>query len=286
MKRVILKLVSVQYTGQSVGEEIHIEIKVRDKFYSSDKIIKPNTTLPIDEPIIEFEIPSETFEENVNIKIVEDDLIFDDVGDTNGTIQVDSNKTEPQEFKFEVKVQEMRTTLRKATAIFIVTLEANQVKRIPAVDSPKWTGNFNDDTETIILSRLIFGEASGEPHEAKEWVAWSVINRMEAKSWWPKTIHEVVLQKEQYDPFKPTDLNYPKIIDPFNFSGSNKITKKSWYECCKIAETVILRKTANPTKATHFHGVGVTKKWYEKNIVPHGKFIKKIGKTYFYWSPN
>jgi hypothetical protein len=167
-----------------------------------------------------------------------------------------------------------------------VEISRKNLGEIPTVDNPKWTGDFNDDTDEIILARLIFGEARGEPREAKEWVAWSVINRIEAKSWWPKTIHGVILQKYQYDPIKPTDKNYLKIIDPLGFVGSDKISRASWRECYKIAEDVISRKTINPTKATHFHGAGVTKKWYEKNIVPHGKFIKKIGNTYFYWSPN
>jgi len=34
------------------------------------------------------------------------------------------------------------------------------------------------------------------------------------------------------------------------------------------------------------NGKGVTRKWFEKNVVPNGKFLKKIGDTYFYWSPN
>ena len=68
-------------------------------------------------------------------------------------------------------------------------------KRIPTVDDPLWTGDFRDDTEKMILARLIFGEANNEPEEAKVWVAWSVINRTKADSWWPKTIKEVILQK-------------------------------------------------------------------------------------------
>ncbi|MDO8659272.1 MAG: cell wall hydrolase [Candidatus Parcubacteria bacterium] len=168
----------------------------------------------------------------------------------------------------------------------VFNLGVDKFIRIPSVNYPEWTGNFNDDSDEIILARLIFGEASGEPHETKEWIAWSVINRIEAKSWWPKTIRQVILQKSQYDPFKLTDKNYPKIINPLNFIGSDAITEKSWHECYKIAETVVLRKIVNPTKATHFHGIGVTKEWYEKNIVPKGTFLKKIGNTYFYWSPN
>ena len=94
------------------------------------------------------------------------------------------------------------------------------------------------------------------------------------------------MQEKQYDPFKPTDLNYPKIINPLGFSGSNKASEISWRECYKIAEEVVSRKVINPTEATHFHGIGITKREYENRVVPNGRFIKKIGNTYFYWSPN
>lgn len=160
------------------------------------------------------------------------------------------------------------------------------VKKTPTVDSPEWTGDFLDDPEEMILSRLIFGEANGEPREAKEWVGWSVINRTKAKSWWPDTIHGVILQVGQYDPFKTNDGNYKKIINPLNYDEVSKTDKENWYECYEIANNIITNNTVNPTEATHFHGVGVTEDWFQKNIVPKGRFIRKIGRTYFYWSPN
>ncbi len=159
-------------------------------------------------------------------------------------------------------------------------------QRIPTVDNPEWTGDFRDDTDEILLARLILGETSDEPREAKVWVAWSVINRTMAGSWWPKSIKEVILQKNQYDPIKPTSPVYKKIINPLNYDGVGVADKKSWYECYEIAQGVISGKINSPTKATHFFGVGVTREWFEKNIVPNGKFLKKIGNTYFYWSPN
>ncbi len=165
-------------------------------------------------------------------------------------------------------------------------IQSDTNKRIPTADNPLWTGNFNDDPEEIILARLIFGEARNQPDEAKKWVGWSVINRIEAKSWWPNTAHEVILQEGQYDPFKIKDSNFLKIIDPFGFKGSNDQTKKAWYKCYQIAKNIVARETINPTRATHFHGVGITQEWFEKNVIPQGKFIKKIGDTYFYWSPN
>lgn len=138
----------------------------------------------------------------------------------------------------------------------------------------------------MLLARLIFGEVNNEPREAKVWAAYSVINRTKANSWWPETIKEVILQKGQYDPIKSANDIYKKIINPLGYKGVGLADKKSWYECYEIASDVISGKISNPTTATHFFGVGVTRDWFEKNIVPKGKFLKKIGRTYFYWSPN
>lgn len=85
---------------------------------------------------------------------------------------------------------------------------------------------------------------------------------------------------------KPASPVYGKIIDPLNYDGVGMADKKSWYECYEIAGDVISGEIINPTTATHFFGIGVTSDWFEKNVVPKGKFLKKIGNTYFYWSPN
>lgn len=155
--------------------------------------------------------------------------------------------------------------------------------RKPTKDDPKWTGDFSDDSEQILLARLIFGEARGEPDEARIWIAGAVLNRVSAKVW-RDTIHQVILQPKQYDPFKKTDKNYPIIIDPLK--NADQETTEIWYRCYDIAEDIISRKLPNPTEATHFHGKGITREEFEKEIVPHGRFLRKIGKTYFYWSPN
>ncbi|MFH1838209.1 MAG: cell wall hydrolase [Candidatus Kuenenbacteria bacterium] len=164
-----------------------------------------------------------------------------------------------------------------------INLKIEEPKKIPTVDDPKWTGNFKDDPEEILLTRLVFGEARNQPQEAKIWITWSVINRIEAKAW-PNTLYEVILQPKQYDPFKPTDLNYSKIIDPLREADFQTI--QSWKECYKIAKIAVNKEIENPTLATHFHGIGVSMEWFEKNVVPNGNFLKKIGDTYFYWSPN
>lgn len=177
-----------------------------------------------------------------------------------------------------------RKPILKSVSIFLEKKEDD--KRIPTADNPEWTGNFYDDSEAIILARLIFGEANNQPREAKVWVGWSVINRIKAKSWWPNNIHDVILQTGQYDPFKSSDFNFSKIINPIGFVGQSEMDKKSWFECYEIAEKIVLGKMDNPTEATHFHGIGVTRDWFEKQVVPKGRFLKKIGDTYFYYSSN
>ncbi len=177
-----------------------------------------------------------------------------------------------------------RMPVIKSLKIIINSIEP--VKIIPNADNPEWTGDFNDDPEDIILARLILGEASSQPQEAKSWVGWSVINRTQAKSWWPDTVHGVILQEGQFDPLKPKDPNFSKITNPLDFKNINEIDKKTWYECFEIAKKIILDKTNSPTEATHFHGIGITRKWFEEIVVPNGRFLKKIGDTYFYWSPN
>ena len=158
------------------------------------------------------------------------------------------------------------------------------LKRIPTVENPEWTANFADDTNEMLLARLILGEAENQSREAKIWVGGAVFNRVKAKAW-QNSIHEVILQKDQYDTFKSSNINFPKITDPFN-EDKSQLRLKNWQECYEIAQKLLSEEITNPTIATHFHGIGVTKEWFLEHLVPQGKFLKQIDDTYFYWSPN
>jgi len=161
--------------------------------------------------------------------------------------------------------------------------EEIEVKRIPTVDDPKWTGKFEDDPEEILLARLIFGEARNQPQKARIWVAGTVLNRVAAGAW-DDTIKEVILKSGQFDPLKEKDPNYKNIIDPLK--DKKEADKIAWEECYKIAVDIISGQLKNPTEATHFHGKGITKEWFMENVVPNGRFLKKFGDSYFYWSLN
>ncbi|MFH1402202.1 MAG: hypothetical protein ABIG87_01080 [Patescibacteria group bacterium] len=66
-----------------------------------------------------------------------------------------------------------------------------KVKRVPTVDDPEWTGNFDDDTKQMLLARLLLGEAEDQSKETKIWIAGSVLNRVKANAW-DNTIYEVI----------------------------------------------------------------------------------------------
>jgi len=157
-------------------------------------------------------------------------------------------------------------------------------KRIPTVDDPEWTKNFEDDTEAMLLSRLILGEAENQSREVKIWIASSILNRVNSKAW-PNTFHEVILQRKQYDPFKPSNQNFPKITNPFVENASD-LRRNNWHECYEVAKKILTGEIPNPTSATHFTGIGVDRDYFIKTYIPQGKFLRKIDDTNFYWSPN
>ena len=119
---VIIKLKSITYSGESVGNDIELEIKIRDQIFTFTPPLKLNDTLFLNSEIFRFDSVTNKFEENITIKITEKDFLFDDVGKTDQKIKVDLNKEQPKEFVFEIKVQEFGTNFRKVIAVFKIIL--------------------------------------------------------------------------------------------------------------------------------------------------------------------
>lgn len=159
----------------------------------------------------------------------------------------------------------------------IFDLGVDTLKRIPSVGNPKWTGNFNDDTEQMILARLIFGEAENQSKEAKIGVGFTVLNRVKKhKKQWGYNIHEVILKESQYDSFWNKNTK-DKVRNPLE----NIANRTVWNESYESAGTVLGRQVADPTfGATHFHSF---KRQIDFPIWATEKNFKiKIDKIYFY----
>lgn len=149
----------------------------------------------------------------------------------------------------------------------------------PTKDNPKWTGNFADDSEIILLTRLIFGEAEDQPIEAKTGVGFTVINRVKKqRSNWGLTVKEVILKESQYDAFGNPDRR--KIIeDPLE--NASEATKQAWDGSYKVAGGILDKSLADPTNgATNFHSF-INQKDFPAWATEEN-FKVKLGSLYFY----
>lgn len=126
-------------------------------------------------------------------------------------------------------------------------------KRIPTVDDPKWTGDFNDDTEQMILARAIFGEARNEilSNKARIAVGWAIRNRVDNPRRWGNSYKEAILEKNQYSAFREGDPNLPYVKNPL--FENNPVDKRAWENCYKIAGQVISGEVQDPADGSNHY---------------------------------
>jgi N-acetylmuramoyl-L-alanine amidase len=106
-----------------------------------------------------------------------------------------------------------------------------------------------------ILARTIYGESRGEPMQGKIAVAYSVINRVKAKSWFGDSISEVCKKKYQYSCWNEKDPNKKKI---------EKVTLDTWdfQLCYHAALSAGCGLIADPTSgSTHYHTIHISPDW-------------------------
>lgn len=127
-KSVQLKFLKIKYSGDSIGDDIRVEIKVLGRVFNIDKRIKAGAVAEINHEIGRFEIDQKLFSAEVSITVIEKDLLFNDIGSTKGRIKVDTNNVNLQHFVFKAQIKETRSVLGKIwgnkTADFEITLEA------------------------------------------------------------------------------------------------------------------------------------------------------------------
>lgn len=132
VKFIQLKLLKVKYNGDSIGDDIRVEIEILSKFLRIDKTIKVGETAEINQTnqeIGNFETDRDIFIAGLRATIIEKDLLFNDVGSMDSDIKVNTSTTKLQQFVYKVQLREVRSVLGKTwgkkTAIFEITLEAN-----------------------------------------------------------------------------------------------------------------------------------------------------------------
>jgi hypothetical protein len=127
-------------------------------------------------------------------------------------------------------------------------------------------------SEVDLLSRCIWGEARGEKIDGKLAVAYVILNRVRAQSYYGGSIKAVILKPRHFSCFNANDQNLSKIL---NLTPSSP--ELSF--CRAVAELALQEGLTNdPTNgATHYHTVNVNPSW-----APKLTFLCRIGSHLFY----
>lgn len=137
LKSIQLNLQKIKYSGDSIGDDIRVEVEALGKFLRVDKRIKIGTTVEINREIGRFETNQDLFQAEVLISVIEKDLLFNDVGSVKSNIRIDTSAAKPQQFIFEIQIRETRSILDKfwgkKTAVFEIILEAKVSDAIQCV---------------------------------------------------------------------------------------------------------------------------------------------------------
>ena len=110
------------------------------------------------------------------------------------------------------------------------------------------TTDFSEDSDEILLARMIFGEARSCSYMERLAVGFSAVNRVnDGKKWNGETLSEVLLKPWQYSCFNDGDPNRVKLMDPKSYDTN------SFYECLNVAGDILSGKITDPTNgATHY----------------------------------
>ena len=123
-KLVSLRLVGLTYSGESIGNDITVEVEAADRSLSIKKKVSAGQSIALKEFVGSFVTTQRSFSVPVTLRVIETDRVFNDVGSTNALLRVDLADSAAQRFAYSVEVKERSAILRANAAVFEVALEA------------------------------------------------------------------------------------------------------------------------------------------------------------------
>ena len=123
--------------------------------------------------------------------------------------------------------------------------------------------DFQNDTETRLLARMLFGEVASRPKWEKMEIGSTPITRMS----WGISLKKAILQPEAYSCFNPWATRLSELKDPLKYG------KTEFLDCLKTSEE-LLEKKYKSLGATHYYNPDIVKKPEWANWM---KFLGKVG---------
>lgn len=128
-----LTLTKVSYRGDSIGDDIRIEIDCLNHSLDFNKTIRNGSEVSVNKMVGEFFTNQASVTLPLFVRVIERDLIFNDFGTAAETFSVDTGDSKPRRFTVSVAVQETRNYRSKNKAAFILTFEARAIDAIQYV---------------------------------------------------------------------------------------------------------------------------------------------------------
>ena len=123
-KLVRLTLSKIKYTGDSIGDDIRIEISCLNHSVGVNKKIKHGSEIALNIPVGNFTADQLSLLLPLSIKLIEQDIIYNDIGSAEKEFKVDVINVMPQQLTVIIAIQEVRNYATKKKAVFEITFEA------------------------------------------------------------------------------------------------------------------------------------------------------------------
>lgn len=123
-KALTLTLTTLRYSGDSFGNDLHIDGEVFGKKFSLTRKIKRGETVRIDTEIGRTETDSPSIAVPLTFRVTEKDFLFPDIGQKTETMIVDLNGARVQNKVITVEVREKKLRAGKRKALFDITCQA------------------------------------------------------------------------------------------------------------------------------------------------------------------
>lgn len=120
---VILRLANLKYSGRSIGNSIRIEIETPQTFFAVNKKISKGQEFCLNQDIIQFSTDENSFFLPIQIRIIERDPIFNDIGTLETTLKLDLSKSPMDRSVFKIEVVELKNAFQKNSAIFELSID-------------------------------------------------------------------------------------------------------------------------------------------------------------------
>src|SRR3989338_11110598 len=141
------------------GDDIRIEIDCLNHSVDVNKKIKHGSEMTLNIPVGSFTTDRYSFSLPLVVKVMERDLIYNDVGSAEKEVKVDVTAATPQHATVSIAIEETRNYKTKKKAVFEITFEAKVTETVsyldPAHSKGGWTVVLSDAKKRVSLPDYI-----------------------------------------------------------------------------------------------------------------------------------